>query len=155
MKFRQSKFAWLLLPAALSAFLLTAAPSAGIPASGRLAVSAAVANIRSGPGTQYEVLWQVEKYHPIEVLQTSGPWCQFRDFEGDRGWIHSSLVADIPTVITRQDGCNVRSGPGTDHPTVFTVDKGIPFKVVSRRGKWLEVEHADGDRGWIHSSLTW
>ena len=35
----------------------------------RLAVSAAIANIRSGPGTRYDVLWQVEKYYPFEVLK--------------------------------------------------------------------------------------
>jgi len=145
---------WIGMLAAALTILPVASPGAAA-ASGRMAVSAAVANIRSGPGTQYDVLWQIEKYHPIEVLQSSGAWLQFRDFEGDRGWIHQSLVADIPTVITRQDACNVRSGPGTDYPVVFSVDKGVPFKIIARKGKWIEVEHADGDRGWIHESLTW
>jgi SH3-like domain-containing protein len=31
----------------------------------------------------------------------------------------------------------------------------VPFKVLDRKGEWLHVEHADGDRGWIHSSLVW
>ncbi|MBW1822500.1 MAG: hypothetical protein JRI92_12225, partial [Deltaproteobacteria bacterium] len=31
----------------------------------RLAVSSVTANIRSGPGTNHDILWKVEKYYPI------------------------------------------------------------------------------------------
>ena len=66
----------------------------------RLAVSVPVANIRSGPGTLYDVLWNAEKYYPIFVLKKSGPWYHFRDFEGDEGWVHKSLVRKIASIIT-------------------------------------------------------
>jgi len=45
--------------------------------------------------------------------------------------------------------------PGTKEKILFTVEKGIPFKVLKSKGHWLNVEHADGDRGWIHDSLVW
>jgi len=121
----------------------------------RLAVSSKIANIRSGPGTGYEILWKVESYYPIWVLKKSGPWINFRDFEGDEGWIHSSLVQKKPTVITVKKKCNVRSGPGTNHEVIFTVEKGIPFLIVNRQKSWIQIQHADGDRGWIHKSLVW
>ncbi|KPJ78510.1 MAG: hypothetical protein AMJ54_03275 [Deltaproteobacteria bacterium SG8_13] len=121
----------------------------------RLTVKAGIANVRSGPGTQYEILWKIEQYHPLEVLTKSDQWIQFRDFEGDIGWVHQSLVASIPAVITRSDKCNVRSGPGTTFSILLTVERGIPFKVLQRQGKWLQVRHADGDQGWIHQSLVW
>ncbi|MEW6672451.1 MAG: SH3 domain-containing protein [Thermodesulfobacteriota bacterium] len=121
----------------------------------RLAVSAPFANIRSGPATTSDILWQIEKFHPIEVLKTSGNWYYFRDFEGDEGWIHSSLVQKIATLITIQDECTIRSGPGTSFSVLFTVGKGIPFKVLERKGSWVHVQHADGDNGWIHQSLVW
>ena len=121
----------------------------------RLSVKAALGNIRSGPGTNYEVLWQVEKYYPVLVIKKTGSWYHFRDFEGDKGWIHKSLVGKQPTVITKEKYCNVRSGPGTKHAIQFSVEDGIPFKVIKRKGNWLQVEHADGDRGWIHKSLIW
>ncbi len=129
--------------------------SAGAAMAQRMTVTAPVANIRSGPGTGYDVLWKVEKYHPLFIIDTSGSWCQFRDFEGDRGWVHKSLLGKIPAVITKKDLCNVRSGPSTRERVLFTVEKGIPFKVIKRKGRWLQVEHADGDRGWIHDSLVW
>ena len=127
----------------------------GVANAERLAVSAPVANIRSGPGTGHNVLWKVEQYFPIFVIQKSGEWYRFEDFEGDKGWVHQSLVGKIPAVITRKDSSNIRSGPGTSHPILFTVEKGIPFKVLERKSSWIHIEHADGDKGWIHKSLVW
>jgi SH3-like domain-containing protein len=128
---------------------------AGVAGAERLAVSAPVANIRSGPGTGHTLLWKVEKYFPIRVIEKSGEWYHFEDFEGDKGWVHQSLVSNISTVVTKNDACNIRSGPGTSHTIILTVEKGIPFKVLEREGSWLQIEHADGDKGWIHNSLVW
>jgi SH3-like domain-containing protein len=128
---------------------------AGIASAERLAVSAPVANIRSGPGTSHNVLWKVEKYFPLRIIEKSGEWYHFEDFEGDKGWVHQSLVSKISAVITKNDACNIRSGPGTDNKIIFTVEKGIPFKVLKREGSWIHIEHADGDKGWIHKSLIW
>jgi SH3-like domain-containing protein len=128
---------------------------AGVASAERLAISAPVANIRSGPGTNHEVVWKVQKYFPIRVIEKSGEWYHFEDFEGDRGWVHQSLVGKISTVITNNDACNIRSGPGTNHTIILTVEKGIPFKVLERKGNWIHIEHADGDKGWIHKSLVW
>jgi SH3-like domain-containing protein len=128
---------------------------AGVANAERLAVSAPVANIRSGPGTDQNILWKVEQYFPVLVIEKSGEWYRFEDFEGDKGWVHQSLVGKIPAVITRNDASNIRSGPGTNHPVLFSVEKGIPFKVLKRKDKWIQIEHADGDKGWIHKSLVW
>jgi SH3-like domain-containing protein len=141
--------------AILIALLLLAVTVTDAVAEQRLAVKTPTANIRSGPGTQYDVLWQVEKYYPILVIDKSDPWYQFKDFENDTGWVHKSLVEDIETVITRKDLCNIRSGPGTGEKILFTVNKGVPFKVLEHKGQWLHIEHADGDQGWIYDSLVW
>lgn len=58
---------------------------ASVASAERLAVSVSIANIRSGPGENYAILWAVEKYHPLNVFQKSGQWYHFRDFEGDEG----------------------------------------------------------------------
>ena len=121
----------------------------------RLTVAVSIANIRSGPGSMYDILWKVEKYHPIFVLKKSGKWYHFRDFERDKGWIHKSLVRKIPSVITNKENCNVRSGPGTKFKVLFANEKGIPFKILKLKGNWINIQHADGDKGWIHKSLVW
>jgi SH3-like domain-containing protein len=124
-------------------------------AAERMAVKEDIANIRSGPGANYELLWQIEKYHPVLIVEKKGDWYRFKDFEGDEGWIHASLLDKTPTVIVRVRRCNVRSGPSTDQEIAFTVDRGIPFKVLQKKDRWLEVEHADGDKGWLFETLVW
>jgi SH3-like domain-containing protein len=121
----------------------------------RWAVAVSVANVRSGPGENTDILWEVEKYYPLNVFKKSGQWYHFRDFEGDEGWIYKSLVSKIPTIITKNEKCNIRSGPGTGFSIVFTVEKGVPFKIIKREGSWIYIEHADGDKGWIFNSLVW
>jgi SH3-like domain-containing protein len=121
----------------------------------RLAVKAKIANVRYGPGINYEILWQVEKYHPIKVIGRKGRWYRFKDFEGDTGWISKRLVKKISAVITKKGKCNIRSGPGTKYRILFVAEKGIPFRVIKRKGNWIRIQHADGDKGWIYRSLVW
>lgn len=130
--------------------------TAGMAAE-RLAVGVSVANVRSGPGQSYEVLWQAEKNTPVVVLDRdeSGDWCYFKDYDGTKAWVHKNLLRDLDTVITKKDLCNIRSGPGTNHDLVFQAEAGVPFKVLSRKGDWLQIRHADGDKGWIHKKLVW
>lgn len=120
-----------------------------------ISVKVPVANIRSGPSESSDLLWKVEAYHPLIVLEKKGSWYRFRDFEGDEGWIFASLVNKDESVITVKDNCNIRSGPGTKYDILFTAEVGIPFKILKKKGKWLNVLHTDGDRGWIHKSLVW
>lgn len=140
---------------AKSIMIIMTIATGALAAGERLSVSVPVANVRSGPDTSYSTIWQVEQYYPVIVLEQSNSWCLFRDFEGDEGWLHKSLLDKTPSVITKSDQCNVRSGPGTNFDVLFTVEKGVPFKVIKREGHWIYVEHADGDRGWIHGSLVW
>lgn len=124
-------------------------------AAERMAVTGSKANIRSGPGTNYQIIWQVEKYHPFKIVKKQGAWYRLLDYEGDYGWIHKSLVKKMHTVITKRDECNVRSGPGTNYRIAFTSEKGIPFKVLKRKGNWIKIQHVDGDLGWIYKTLVW
>jgi SH3-like domain-containing protein len=129
-------------------------PGAGSAAE-RFTVIGKLVNIRSGPGTKYDVLWQAEMYYPIDVIEESGDWYKFKDFEGDIGWIHKSLVREMPSVVTIKGKCNIRAGPGLKYPILFITEKGVPFKVIKREGEWINVQHSDGPKGWIHSSLVW
>jgi SH3-like domain-containing protein len=121
----------------------------------RLSVIASIANMRSGPGTKYDVLWQVEQYHPVKIVKTKGNWYKIKDFENDVAWIHKSLLGEVQGVITKKAKCNVRSGSTKKSQILFTVEKGVPFKILAKKGSWLKIEHADGDVGWIYKTLVW
>ena len=121
----------------------------------RLSVTTSIANMRSGPGTKYDVLWQVEQYHPVRIVEKKGNWYKVKDFENDVAWLHKSLLGKIEGVITVKDKCNVRTKPNTKSSVLFTVERGVPFKVLERKGNWIKIEHADGDVGWIYKTLVW
>jgi SH3-like domain-containing protein len=140
----------LFLPIVYIVFLSNTA----LPAE-RYAVSGGVANIRSGPGTNYEILFKAEKYYPLNIVEKLGNWYQFEDYEGDIGWIHKSLAGKIQSVITTKPKNNIRSGPGTNYRIMFISEQGVPFRVIERKGNWIHVEHSEGHEGWIHKSLVW
>ena len=121
----------------------------------RLSISVPLANIRTGPGTKYDVVWKVEKYFPFVTQKKSGGWYRFKDFEGSTGWVHKSVVVKTSTVITKKNMCNIRSGPSTRFEIMGTAGMGVPFKVIKKKRGWLKVLHADGDSGWIHKTLVW
>jgi SH3-like domain-containing protein len=127
----------------------------GMAYAERVSVNVPLANVRSGPGTGSEILWKVEKYHPLEIVSKSGDWYQFRDFEGDTGWIFKGLVRNYASVIVIKNNVNVRSGPGTGYDIIFKVEKGVPFRVMERKDNWIKIRHSDGDDGWIYKSLVW
>lgn len=124
-------------------------------AAERMSVKVGLANIRSAPKKNAEIAWQVTKYHPFQITKKKGNWYQCKDFEGDSGWIYKSLLSSAATVITIKENCNVRSGPGTKSRILFIVDREVPLKVLKRQGRWLQILHEDGDKGWIHASLVW
>jgi SH3-like domain-containing protein len=121
----------------------------------RVAVASGIVNVRSGPGLKTTILWQVEEYHPFVIVKVKDKWYKVRDFENDTGWIHSSLLKPIKCVITIKDKCNVRLTPGINSRIVFTVDRGVPFKQVRKKGDWIKIKHVHGNFGWIHKSLVW
>ena len=137
------------------AFLFTTLYSGAASAAERYAITGKIANIRSGPGTRYEVLVKAEKNYPLDFIERSGNWYKVRDFEGDVGWVHKSLIKKMSAVITVKSKCNVRAGPGTGERIVFICERGVPFEVIKRKGNWINVRHADGYEGWIHKSLVW
>ncbi|MDY0361573.1 MAG: SH3 domain-containing protein [Desulforegulaceae bacterium] len=121
----------------------------------RVSVESDRLNVRSGPGSTYEVLWQAEKNYPLEVIEEKGHWVHFKDFEGYEGWVYKPLLGKKKTVVIKVYKANVRKGPGTDYPIVFTAEKGTPFELIGTKNNWYEIRHSDGDSGWVSSSLLW
>lgn len=143
------------LPVWLLCILITGLMLTPAAFAQRLSIKGNVANIRSGPGTNYEVIWQAEKNYPIEVIQTQGDWILFKDYENDKGWVSKGLTSETKCVIVKNPTVNVRSGASTSNPIVFKAQKGTPFEVIKTQGDWYQIKHSDGDTGWISKSVVW
>ncbi|MCK5436780.1 MAG: SH3 domain-containing protein [Desulfobulbaceae bacterium] len=112
-------------------------------------------NIRSGPNTNTEILWEVFKDFPLQVLERKGKWIRIRDFEGDKGWIYSQLASKTKTVIVKVKTANMRVGPGKNYEIMATVKYGVVFKPVGKDGSWIKLSHEDGTTGWMFNTLIW
>lgn len=111
-------------------------------------------NLRSGPNTTAEVLFQLPAGYPLEVLGKEGQWLKVSDYEGDKGWVQESLVNKSPHVIVKVKDCKIRSGPGTNEAVVGNGAKDVIFTKVEQKGDWIKVSHPDLN-GWVHKDLVW
>ena len=117
-------------------------------------------NMRSGPGTNFEVLYKFGSGMPLDVVKCSGEWLNVKDFEGDVGWVHKSTVSTTPYMVVKANrnsrkNINIRSGPGTNNTIIGTAFYGVLFKTLEKKGSWIKVEHEQGVLGWVESSLLW
>ncbi len=112
-------------------------------------------NLRSGPGTNYEVLWELGKGFPLKVLSRRKGWIKVSDFENDQGWIAEKLVSRTPHLIVKRKRVNLRSGPGKRYRIVGRANYGVVFRTLKRKGRWVKVRHENGTVGWVRRDLLW
>lgn len=112
-------------------------------------------NIRSGPGTDQEILWEVFKGFPLKVIRKQNSWTEVMDFEGDTGWIYGPLLSNQANLIVKVDTANMRVGAGKDYEIVASVKYGVVFTPIEKDGDWIRVRHDDGTSGWIYAQLLW
>lgn len=55
----------------------------------------------------------------------------------------AQVIRGTYTVI---DDVPLRAGPGTNHPIITTLPKGIKIEVVGKEGYWFKVESKHGDK---------
>ncbi len=111
-------------------------------------------NLRSGPATTYEVLFQLPSGYPLKVLERKKKWLKVSDYENDKGWIYAALVSDTPYVIVKVKNGNIRSGPGTEYDKVGKVVRDVILKKIEQKGAWLKIQHPELT-GWIYQKLVW
>jgi SH3-like domain-containing protein len=134
---------------------LTLPAAAAQPAKQMVSVKGSILNMRSGPGTNTEVLWELQRGYPLQVVQRKNRWVRVKDFEGDTGWVAASLTGRTPHHIVKVRNANVRSGPGTQNRIVGKAEYGELMRTREKRGGWVRVERAQGKSGWISKKLLW
>ncbi len=128
-------------------------------------------NVRSGPGTGYDSLGQLEAGVKVQITarDSAGAWYQilYPAAPQGRGWVAAQYVtvaagAEIPVDATPTPAgptgrvvqrLNVRSGPGTTFDTIGLLEAEV---VVSLTGKnatasWFQIDYpaGPGGRGWV------
>ena len=139
---------------ALAAALALTASSA-LASAETLCVKVPTANFRAGPGTSHDIVFKADEFFPVQVLEKKDGWAKVRDFEKEVAWVATRLLGDRDSVVIKVKKGNLRNEPGLKCELVGHVGYGEAFRVVKRKGKWLEVATTDKTLGWIHESLGW
>jgi len=149
---------------------LTATP---IPIDGILTLKV---NVRSGPGTGYDSLGQLEAGGKVHIIarDSQGAWylILYPAAPQGRGWVAAQYVTlapgtEVPLEATPTPAgptgrvvqrLNVRSGPGTTFDTLGLLEPGV---VVSLTGKnttasWFQIDYpaGPGGHGWVTSQYV-
>ncbi|MDA8240749.1 MAG: SH3 domain-containing protein [Nitrospiraceae bacterium] len=125
-----------------------------------LCVNAGQANVRTGPGTGYKIVWEVYRHMPFAKVgvSLSGSWYAVQDVDGDVNWIHKGLVtSSYRCAIVKSKTANIRTGPGLLYAEKFTepAKKYDTFRVLKKKGAWVKVRDEYRDNGWIYGKLLW
>lgn len=132
------------------------AGTAPVLAAQFLSVTVDNANVRVGPGKNYQVVMELFAGYPLKVLKKQGEWYKVSDYENDSGWIHRSIVRPNNTVIVNaKKSLNMRSGPSTKNKIIADVERGVVLQKLEVKGKWTKVRHDGGTTGWIYNQLLW
>ncbi len=115
-------------------------------------------NLRTGPGSEFQVVRRMGHGSAVEVLEVKGNWARVRhEFSGAQGWaFRKHLVLDSRGSAVREvwspgDGfLNLRSGPGTDFHVLRKMFNGERVEILERKGNWVRVRHQSGTRGWTY-----
>jgi uncharacterized protein YgiM (DUF1202 family)/beta-N-acetylglucosaminidase len=121
------------------------------------ATTTARLNLRSGAGTNHSIITTLNKGQKVELLKKQGGWYQVK--AGNRtGWVSadylnvngSSNADSAPSIgsATTTARLNLRSGAGTNHSIITTLNKGQKVELLKKQGGWYQVK-AGNRTGWV------
>ncbi|WP_078379567.1 SH3 domain-containing protein [Sutcliffiella halmapala] len=124
--------------------------------------------VRSGPGTNFNVVGFIHSTDQVSYIDQNENWVKIRT-NGIEGWVSNEFVSihakkqkettddseNQPAPKTNQtatvttDGLNVRSEPSTQSEVLDSLSEGKIVNVVEKRSNWLKISY-DKKTGWIH-----
>jgi SH3-like domain-containing protein len=115
-------------------------------------------NVRSRPATNAEIVAQLKKGAPVEVLETkkvgegaaAREWARINLPATAKCYVNSLLLKDGAATT---DAVNVRSGPGMNFKDIGKLDKGQQVEVVKVEGEWTRIKPTAQCFGWVAADL--
>jgi cell wall-associated NlpC family hydrolase len=126
------------------------------------------ANVRGGPGTNYDKVGELPAGAQLQLLTQINGWYQARDNDGRIIWITAELLDLDPTAaeflpaatnipapppakigLVVEEGLNLRDGPGTAYIGMTKLKVSAQLDLLARYGDWFQVQTADGQAGWV------
>lgn len=135
-------------------------------------IAAESANVRNGPGTNYDKIGEVANGNALTLLSRAGEWYKAQRDDGTIVWVMAELLAvnataasllpeatDIPappppkvaTVV--EANLNLRDGPDTKYVGMTKLEANIQLDLLARYNDWYQVQTGQGQIGWVRSDF--
>ncbi|MBT4922607.1 MAG: hypothetical protein HON23_06320 [Rickettsiales bacterium] len=112
-------------------------------------------NVRTGPSINYPIKWIFQGNNiPLEIQAKYNNWLKIKDFKGDIGWIHLTLVSQSRNFIVKNKNSVLYRKPGHNAIAEYLVDDNVRGTILSCRNSWCEV-NMNGIVGWLKKNNIW
>jgi SH3-like domain-containing protein len=116
------------------------------------------ANMRSGPGERYPVIWQYHRHDlPVRIEREFDVWRLVEDMDGTRGWVHqATLTGRRSFVVIGADDRTLRAEGSDAAEAVAVLKPGVigRLKSCDAAASWCQVQVGDY-RGWLKRGDFW
>ncbi|MCK5654892.1 MAG: SH3 domain-containing protein [Candidatus Aureabacteria bacterium] len=109
-------------------------------------------NVRSGPGTNYDVICQIHKGDIVKTEGIEGKWACIYPNEKVFGWVKSPYLDKEGTVSVKK--LNVRAGANENFSLICALDKGYKVSIVGEFGSWKKILLPQHARVYIHNKYV-
>lgn len=102
-------------------------------------------NMRTGPGTSYEILCVIPNGSSISVTEVTDGWC-YAAYGSNQGWVSTQYVSDLSpssdgvsyngAALVTTANVNLRTGPGTGYGVKLVVPNGSTVNVYEVDDGW-------------------
>lgn len=112
--------------------------------------------VRTGPALRYPIKWVYKRENlPVEIIQEFDVWRKVRDYEGEEGWIHQSLLSGERTVLIDSIGIvPMREGFSHDSDMVARLEPMVVASLDKCTDDWCHLE-SHGYKGWVERKYIW
>ena len=112
--------------------------------------------VRAGPGKKYPVEWVFKKASlPVEIILEYENWRKIKDYEGQSGWVHHSLLSGKRTAIVKADGYTpVYKSKSRNNGLSVKLEQKVVVELTECERELCKI-NAAGFVGWIEKSALW
>ena len=127
----------------------------GLPVPRFVSLKFNEANLRTGPGSEYPVLWQYRQAGlPLLVDAEFGVWRKVRDADGTTGWMHGAGLSLRRMAFIHEGMTKIYQQDNGESGVVAVAEKNALLELESCPKNWCRVT-TDTVKGWVQRTAIW
>ena len=111
-------------------------------------------NVRYGPSFESPIKYIYKKINlPIKQIDKKENWRRIIDFKNNSGWIHSSQLKKVNSLIPLEDKILFKNPSNFSKP-IAKIKKGRVLVLIKCENNWCKIK-TDKFKGWIKTQNIW